>query len=178
MERTPSQTIGPFFHEALRWEDGGSITFSENGSRIVLTGRVLDGAGEPVGDAMIETWQSSPTGKPPAAASGSARPHGFGRVETARDGSYRIETMLPGGDVPCIDVSIYARGLLRALRTRVYLADEQRVRADPLLKPIAGSPRLKTLVAERAPGADGNGARVYRWDIRLQGVGETVFFAF
>ena len=58
--RTASQTIGPFFHEALRWPDGGKVRFAEPGRRIVLTGRMLDGAGEPVGDALIETWQASP----------------------------------------------------------------------------------------------------------------------
>jgi protocatechuate 3,4-dioxygenase, alpha subunit len=170
--RTPSQTIGPFFHEGLRWKDGGKVTFAESGRRVVLAGRLRDGAGEPVGDAMIETWQLSPSGKPPAAAQGEARPHGFGRVETAKDGTYRIETLMPGGAAPFIDVSIYARGLLKALRTRVYLATEDAVRADPALEPLAGSPRLKTLVATHAGGDE------YRWDVRLQGEGETVFFAF
>jgi len=169
--RTPSQTIGPFFHEALRWEDGGNVTFAEPGRRIVLSGRVLDGAGAPVADAMMETWQLSPAGRTPAPATGSARPHGFGRVETGKDGRYRIETSLPGGELPCIEVSFFARGLLKALRTRVYLASEERVRADPALHALAGSPRLKTLVAAPA------GANEYRWDVRLQGEGETVFFA-
>jgi protocatechuate 3,4-dioxygenase alpha subunit len=170
-QRTPSQTIGPFFHEALRWKDGGNVTFAEPGRRIVITGRVVDGAGAPVADAMVETWQLSPAGKPPAPAAGSARPHGFGRVETGKDGTYRIETAMPGGDCPHVDVSLFARGLLKALRTRVYLAPEDRVRADPALKAIAASPRLKTLIA--AEGAAGE----YRWDVRLQGEGETVFFS-
>jgi len=170
--RTPSQTIGPFFHEGLRWKDGGQVTFAEQGRRVVLTGRLIDGAGAAVGDAMVETWQLSPTGKPPAAAKGNARPHGFGRVETAKDGTYRIETLMPGGAAPCIDVTIYARGLLKALRTRVYLAAEDAVRADPVLQPIASSPRVKTLIATAAGGGE------YRWDVRLQGEGETLFFAF
>ena len=168
--RTPSQTIGPFFHEALRWKDGGKVTFAETGRRIVLTGRVLDGAGEPVGDALFETWQLSPLGKTPAPGR-DGKPHGFGRVETAKDGTYRIETAMPGGDCPSIDVTLLMRGLLKALRTRVYLAPEERVRADPALKPLATSPRLKTLVAAPA------GPDEYRWDVRLQGDGETVFFA-
>jgi protocatechuate 3,4-dioxygenase alpha subunit len=168
--RTPSQTIGPFFHEALRWKDGGKVTFAESGRRIVLTGRVLDGAGQPVGDALFETWQLSPQGKTPAPAR-DGKPHGFGRVETAKDGTYRIETSMPGGDCPSIDVTLLMRGLLKALRTRVYLAPEDRVRGDPALKPIAASARLKTLVAAPA------GPDEYRWDVRLQGDGETVFFA-
>jgi protocatechuate 3,4-dioxygenase alpha subunit len=171
--RTPSQTVGPFFHEALRWRDGGRVGFAEAGTAVRLTGRVLDGAGEPVGDAMIETWQLSPTGQVPAAATGEAKPHGFGRVETAKDGTYLIETRLPGGNtVPCLEVAIFARGLLKALRTRVYLAPEAQVRQDPAMKALAESPRLATLVAT----AGGPGE--FRWDVRLQGDGETVFFAF
>lgn len=169
--RTPSQTVGPFFHEALRWKDAGKVTFAEPGERIVLTGRVLDGAGEPVADALMETWQLSPLGKTPAPATGDARPHGFGRVETGKDGSFRIETSMPGGDAPCLEVSFFARGLLKGLRTRVYLAAEDRVRADPVLKRLATSRRVKTLIAQSS------GANQYRWDVRLQGEGETVFFA-
>lgn len=171
MDRTPSQTIGPFFHEALRWRDGARVSFAEPGTAIVLTGRMLDGAGDPVADAMIETWQRSPRGVAPAAAQGATKPHGFGRTETASDGSYRIETLTPGGELPFIDVAIFARGLLKSLRTRVYLADEGRVRADPLLRSIADSARVKSLIAVKT------GDDQYRWDIRLQGEGETVFFA-
>jgi protocatechuate 3,4-dioxygenase alpha subunit len=172
MSRTPSQTIGPFFHESLRWRDGGKVAFAARGRPIVLAGRVFDGAGKPVGDAMIETWQLSPTGAPAGAAPDAANPSGYGRVETAKDGSFRFETSMPGGALPCIDITIFARGLLKALRTRVYLADEERVRADPYLKPIAASARLKTLIATKSGDSE------YRWDIRLQGEGETVFFSF
>lgn len=169
-ERTPSQTIGPFFHEALRWKDGGKVAFAEKGERVVITGKVLDGGGQPVGDAMLETWQAGAAGNTPKPAS-SGNPSGFGRVETGKDGSFRIETQMPGGNAPCLDVTLFARGLLKGLRTRVYLAPETQVRADPMLKPIAASPRLATLVAQRS--AEGE----WRWDIRLQGEGETIFFA-
>ena len=172
MERTPSQTIGPFFHEGLRWPEGGRVAFGETGKRIVLTGRIVDGAGNPVGDAMLETWQHAPHGKPPAPATGGANPSGFGRVEAAKDGTYRIETSLPGGALPAIDIAIFARGLLKALRTRAYLAPEADVRRDPAMAPLASSARLKTLIA--TPSGDAE----YRFDIRLQGEGETVFFAF
>jgi protocatechuate 3,4-dioxygenase, alpha subunit len=172
MQRTPSQTIGPFFHEALRWSDGGKVAFAEGGKRIVLTGRIVDGAGDPVGDAMLETWQRSAKDSTPAPATGSANAHGFGRVETAKDGTFRIETSMPGGAIPSIDVAIFARGLLKALRTRVYLASEEKARGDPMISQLASSPRLRTLVA--TPTADGE----FRWDVRLQGEGETVFFAF
>jgi protocatechuate 3,4-dioxygenase, alpha subunit len=170
--RTPSQTIGPFYHFGMRWPDGGKVAFAGKGKAIVLTGRIIDGAGDPVGDALVETWQHDAAGKPPAPASGSANPHGFGRVETQKDGTFRFETTMPGGSAPFMDVAIFARGLLKPLRTRVYLAPEAAVRADPLLAPIAASPRVKTLVA--AP----HGENEYRWDVRLQGEGETVFFDF
>ena len=78
---------------------------------------------------------------------------------------------MPAGAAPCLEVTILARGLMKALRTRVYIAPEAKVRAEPLLAAIATSPRLATLVAQ--PGAEGS----YRWDVRLQGEGETVFFA-
>lgn len=155
MKRTPSQTVGPFFHEALRWKEGGPLRAS-GGETVVITGRITDGAGEPVGDAMVEAWQQAPAG--------------FARHETDGDGSFRIETAMPRGAAPCLDVAIFARGLLKPLRTRVYLAPEDRVRAEPLLAAIAGSPRLATLVARPMPGGE------YRWDVRLQGEGETVFF--
>ena len=170
-DRTPSQTIGPFFHEALRWADGGRVSFAEKGERVVLAGRITDGAGEPVADAMVETWQLSPSGAMPQPAREGTRPHGFARVETGPDGEFRIETLMPGGTAaPCLDVAIFARGLLKPLRTRVYLADEARVRQEALLAPIAASPRLATLVARAGGGGE------YRWDVRLQGEGETVFF--
>ena len=167
--RTPSQTVGPFFHEALRWKDGGRVTFAEDAKRVVITGRMLDGEGLAVGDALVETWQPGPSGDAPSPAA-SGNPHGFARIETAKDGTFRIETALPGGAAPCLDVTIFARGLLKPLRTRVYLAPEAAVRADPILAAIAGSPRLATLIAKPAGDAE------YRWDVRLQGEGETVFF--
>jgi len=169
-QRSPSQTIGPFFHEGLRWKDGGRVGFASSGERIVLTGRILDGAGEPVGDALIETWQQTPKASA-AAAQGSENPHGFGRVETAKDGTFRIETSIPTGDVPALDVSIFARGLLKALRTRVYLASREDARRDPLIARLGDSPRLDTLIAKPAGNSE------YRWEVRLQGERETIFFA-
>lgn len=157
MKRTPSQTVGPFFHEALRWKGGGPLRAAGAGDKVVITGRLIDGAGHPVGDAMLEAWQESPPG--------------FVRIETAEDGTYRIETLMPQGPVPSLDVAIFARGLLKPLRTRVYLAPEESVRAEPLVAPIASSPRVATLVARAA------GQGEYRWDVRLQGEGETVFLA-
>ena len=155
--RTPSQTVGPFFHEALRWSDGKRVAPDAAGPRVVLVGRMFDGAGAPVGDAMVEAWQAST--------------RGFGRVETAADGTFRFELPMPAGALACLDIAIFARGLLKPLRTRVYLAPEGQARADPALASLGVSPRLKTLVATPA------GAGEFRWDVRLQGDGETVFFA-
>ena len=153
--RTPSQTIGPFFHLGLRWPGSGRVGSVEEGTPLVLTGRITDGNGDPVDDALFETWQ----------------PSSIVRVETQEGGTFRIETTMPGGKTPSIDVSIFARGLLKPLKTRVYFSADA-ARADPDLASIAGSPRLATLVAK--PGSDNE----YRWDVRLQGEGETVFFAF
>ena len=169
-QRSPSQTIGPFFHLGLRWRDGGKVAFSTRGERIVLTGRIVDGAGKAVGDALVETWQAAPKGAK-GAARGASNPFGFGRVESGKDGRFRIETSMPAGEVPYLDVSIFARGLLKGLRTRVYLAPRDKVEAEPQMKALAGSKRLDTLIAKRSRGAE------YRWDVRLQGEGETVFFA-
>jgi protocatechuate 3,4-dioxygenase alpha subunit len=169
--RTPSQTIGPFFHLGLRWPGAHRVGFKERGTAIVLTGRITDGAGDAVGDALFETWQNCATGSAPACATGSSNPSGFGRVETEKDGTFRIETTMPGGTSPSLDVSIFARGLLKPLRTRVYFSADA-ARADPALAPVASSPRVGTLVAKSA----GNGE--YRWDVRLQGEGETIFFAY
>ena len=165
--RSPSQTVGPYYAIALPWKDGGRVTGCV-GERIVLEGHVLDGAGQPVPDALIETWQAPDRDASP---SSDGKPHGFGRIGADASGLYRIETAMPTGEVPYLDVIILARGLLKHLHTRVYFAEEARVRGDAAVKALASSPRLSTLIARKA--AEGE----YRWDVRLQGEGETVFFA-
>jgi protocatechuate 3,4-dioxygenase alpha subunit len=155
--RTPSQTIGPFFHEALRWSEGARLAPAADSPRVVLRGRIFDGGRSPVGDAMVEAWIASP--------------RGFGRVETAADGTFRFDLPMPGGPIPCIDIAIFARGLLKPVRTRVYLVPEERARGDRALVELAASPRLKTLIAAPASPTE------FHWEVRLQGDGETVFFA-
>jgi protocatechuate 3,4-dioxygenase alpha subunit len=175
---TPSQTVGPFFARELIWPEGGTVLFAERGERITLTGRVFDGAGACVVDALFETWQADGAGRPPAGGAG-ARPYGYGRVSTGSDGSYAIDTVMPGAvtgpggerHAPQISVTIFARGLLKGVHTRVFLAPLDAIKDDPLARAIGDPERLRTLVAMRDPAHP----RIYRWDVRLRGAGETVF---
>ena len=179
---TPSQTVGPFLHIALAWPDGPDVVPDGTAGAIRLVGRVTDGAGEAVGDALIETWQADPDG-------GFAfvdDPHGFrgfGRCPTEADGSYVIRTLLPGPlrgpngalEAPHIDVSIFARGLLDRLVTRIYFPDDPVLAQDPVLAhdPVLSTvpeARRRTLLAVR------DGEDTFRFDIVLQGPDETVFF--
>jgi protocatechuate 3,4-dioxygenase, alpha subunit len=187
-QMTPSQTVGPFLAIGLPWPDGPFVVPEGSPGAITITGRVFDGAGEPVPDALVETWQADPDGRfshpdDPRGAPGEGRPafRGFGRCPTAADGSYRIITLKPGSlpspgggtEAPHLDVSVFARGLLDRVVTRVYFPDEAQANAaDPVLASIADPARVATLVARAEPGADGR----LRFDIRLQGDGETVFF--
>jgi protocatechuate 3,4-dioxygenase alpha subunit len=175
---TPSQTVGPFFARDLLWKDGATVLFPGGGARITLTGRLLDGNGAPIYDALFETWQADPAGRVPSGDDGS-RPYGYGRVSTDTEGRYAIETLMPGsykgpgGETyaPQISVAIFARGLLKALHTRVFLAALEMLENDPLARAIGDPERLRTLVATR----DASDRKLYHWDVRLRGAGETVF---
>lgn len=175
---TPSQTVGPFFARELLWSDGGTVLFPGPGERITLTGRVFDGAGAPVIDALFETWQADAAGRIPTGGDG-VRPYGYGRVSTGTDGGYAIHTVMPGSFrgaggqtyAPQISVTIFARGLLKGVPTRVFLAPLDAIKDDPLARAIGDAERLRTLVAVR----DAADPHVYRWDVRLRGAGETVF---
>jgi len=175
---TPSQTVGPFFARELLWKDGGIVLFPGRGGRITLTGCVFDGAGAPIYDALFETWQADSSGQFPSGHDG-ARPYGYGRVSTDTEGRYAIETIMPGsfkgpaGEryAPQISVSIFARGLLKALQTRVFLAPLDAIKDDPLVRAIGDPERVRTLIASRDPGDP----KLYRWDVRLRGAGEAVF---
>lgn len=179
---TPSQTVGPFFANALSWPDGPYVVEPGTAGAVWLRGRVLDGAGEPVPDALVETWQADAAGRfdhpdDPRGAVGGFR--GFGRCGTDPAGRYAILTVKPGPvpgpqgtmQAPHVDVSVFTRGLLTRVVTRIYFGDERAANdADPVLRSVpAGQPRA-SLVAE--PADDG-----YRFDIRLQGEHETTFFA-
>ena len=145
----------------------------ESPGAIVIEGRVLDGAGEPVPDAMVEIWQADAEGRfPPDTAPGWT---GFGRCLTNAGGHYRFVTMAPGAvddvQAPHIDVYVFARGLLERVMTRLYLpADAATLERDPLLRSVPEPDRRATMVAM------GDGT-VKRFDIHLQGEQETVFVA-
>jgi protocatechuate 3,4-dioxygenase alpha subunit len=181
LPRTPSQTVGPYLALGLPWPDGPYVVPDGTPGAIWIRGRVLDGAGEPVPDALVETWQADDEGRfahPAARAAGPTTFRGFGRCPTDDDGGYAILTVKPARvpapdgrlQAPHVDVTIFARGLLKQLVTRLYFTDEPAANAaDPALRSIAGADRRSTLIAERSP--DG-----YRFDIHLQGDRETVFF--
>jgi protocatechuate 3,4-dioxygenase alpha subunit len=178
---TPSQTAGPFLHIGLPWDDGPDVVAEGTPGAIVVSGIITDGAGEPVADALVETWQAGPDGRfahpdDPRGAGGSGF-RGFGRCPTDAAGRYRIRTLKPGPlptpdggtEAPHLDVSVFARGLLDRVVTRIYFADEAAANAsDPVLAAVDPTRRGR-LVATAADGG-------YRFDIRLQGTDETVFF--
>ncbi len=195
MPQTPSQTVGPFFHLALAPDAPGVTPIAGNvlagpqtrGERITVEGRVLDGAGVPVDDALIELWQANAAGRyahpdddRDAVALDPAF-SGFGRAATGADGSFRFETVKPGRvpgrgntlQAPHLNLVVLARGLLSHLFTRLYFADEAEANdEDPVLAAVDPS-RRHTLLAARDGTAQ---PPVYRLDIRLQGPDETVFF--
>ena len=157
---TPSQTVGPFFSIGLLGASANEVA----PEGVVVSGRVLDGAGEPVPDAMVEIWQADEDGR--------YRPDvGWGRSGCDEHGRYTFVTRKPGsvdGQAPHLMVLTFARGLLKPVLTRMYFPDEEQANGeDPVLSAV-GDP--STLIAN-------TGARGLEFDIRLQGEGETVFFA-
>jgi protocatechuate 3,4-dioxygenase alpha subunit len=190
-ERTPSQTVGPYLHIALAPAAYGVREVFSGvvadpgiaGTHIRIEGRLLDGDGAPVTDALIEIWQADSQGRYAHPADG--RPltsnsfRGFGRCPTAADGSFLFETIRPGQapgpggttQAPHINVSIFARGILKRMFTRIYFEGDPANASDPILA-LVPAERRSTLMARPDP-AD---ARLFRFDIQLQGARETVFF--
>jgi protocatechuate 3,4-dioxygenase, alpha subunit len=169
---TASQTIGPYWHliEDPTWAD--LTRFGADGEKIVLTGTVTDGSGNRVSDAAIEIWQTSPAASENFPA--------FGRCRTDADGAFRFTTLMPGPvagpgnaqQAPHIAIAIFARGLLKALTTRLYFQDEPLNKTDPVLSLIEDTARRRTLIARPV------GPNAWTFDIRLQGENETVFMEF
>jgi len=189
LEITPSQTVGPFLALGLPWPDGPFVVPEATPGAVTITGRVTDVAGDPVPDALVETWQadecsgfSHPDDPRGAARSAVPRFRGFGRCATDVAGRYRIVTIRPGPlpcpagrtEAPHLDVSVFARGLLDRLVTRIYFCDEPEANAaDPVLSAIAEPDRRATLIAS---AAEGGPPGEFTFDIRLRGERETVFF--
>ena len=167
---TPSQTVGPFFSFGLCLRPTHLIVPAGTEGALTVVGRVVDGAGDGVPDAMVETWQAN--------AGGEYRENfGWGRSGTDADGGFEFVTIKPGSvgeragrQAPHLTVLVFARVLLKPLLTRMYFPDEGIANlADPVLRGIADPAERATLLARR----DGD---VLRFDIHLQGDDETVFF--
>ncbi|MGW0985973.1 protocatechuate 3,4-dioxygenase subunit alpha [Streptomyces sp. NPDC002486] len=186
---TPSHTVGPFYGHALPFRGGEDIAPLGHPDTVTVHGHVTDGEGNPLPDALIELWGPDPDGNLPT-ADGSMRRDaasggflgrngveftGWGRIQTDANGHWYARTLRPGArgrNAPYLSVCVFARGLLVHLYTRIYLPDDAAVlAADPLLASLADA-RRDTLIATE----EGNGT--YRFDIRLQGEGETVFLEF
>jgi protocatechuate 3,4-dioxygenase alpha subunit len=185
---TSSQTVGPFFEPALLRKDAlrnSLITDDTAGEKIRIEGRVLDGDGLAVPDAMIEIWQANAYGRYNHDSDARDVPLdptflGFGRSGTDENGVYWFDTIIPGPvpfhetqmQAPHICVTVFSRGLLNHLVTRLYFEDEPANTTDPILQYVPLE-RRATLLARRKPGVD---KITYHFDIILQGAGETVFF--
>jgi protocatechuate 3,4-dioxygenase, alpha subunit len=182
---TPSQTVGPFFHDALLDEDRSGLVSPDHPEALRIEGTVYDGAGEPVTDAMVEIWQANQAGRyndpkdvredlplDPEMISG------FGRSGTDAGGRFSFVTVKPGPvpgpdegvQAPHIMVSVFARGLLKRVVTRIYFPDEEVANAsDPVLSSIEDVDLRRTLVAHSEGDA-------LRFDIYLQSENQTAFF--
>ncbi len=198
---TPSQTVGPFFAYGLtpagraKWDPNGSYSWKETvgdnlvtpdatGEKIRIEGRILDGDGMPITDAMIEIWQADAQGRYANPRDNRALPNtqfkGFGRSATDKDGVYSFDTIKPGSvpgpngqpQAPHILFGIFSRGMLRQVHTRLYFADEQATASDPIMT-LVPQERRGTLIARKEMRGS---LPVYRFDIRVQGENETVFF--
>jgi len=186
-----TQTAGPFFHVGLLRPEWADLTHGgkAQGEKISLEGRVTDGDGEPMTDTIVEIWQANAAGKYAHPDDAQDKPvdknfRGFGRALTDKDGIFRFITVKPGTvpgrgnalQAPHIAMSLAGRGLQHHLFTRVYFAGEALNKSDPVLSSIEDPALQKTLIAE--PKGNANGSAVWRFDVVLQGKGETVFFDF
>jgi len=184
-ETTPSQTVGPYFSIGLDWLNRGDLApGASGGGRVTICGRILDGEGQSVPDACLEIWQADVDGKyaQPANSVESSTAHGFsgfGRVPANDRGEFSFTTIKPGSvpgldgrpQAPHLEISVFMRGLLRRLVTRLYFPNEPANPADQVLNLVPAG-RRTTLIAR--PRADD--PHTLEWDIRLQGEQETVFF--
>jgi protocatechuate 3,4-dioxygenase alpha subunit len=187
MKQTPSQTVGPFYAIGLTAKPMNVlVTEATQGEKIRIEGQVFDGDGQPVPDAMVEIWQANAYGRYHHPDDKQEKPldwgfMGWGRSGTDAQGGYWFETAKPGSvpgtddsvQAPHVNVCVFARGMLVHAFTRIYFDDEAANETDPVLSSIKNKARRRTLIAAREAR---NGKSVYRFDIRLQGEKETVFF--
>jgi len=186
-KQTPSQTVGPFYAIGLTRTPMNIVANeSTQGERIRIEGQVFDGDGAPIPDVMLEIWQANAYGRYNHPDDKQEKPLdpsfiGWGRSGTDEKCFYSFETIKPGlvpgnndsVQAPHINFCIFARGMLVHAYTRMYFADEPANAIDPVLNSIKNKKRRATLIAGRE---DRNGKPIYRFDIRLQGENETVFF--
>jgi protocatechuate 3,4-dioxygenase alpha subunit len=180
---TGNQTVGPYLHIGLNWLVTRDIAGKGvKGERVTLQGRLLDGDGKGVNDGLVEIWQANAEGKYAHPEDTQKKPvekgwRGFGRIPTDAKGAFRFTTIKPGrvpgpGGVlqaPHLVVSVFMRGMLKHLATRIYFPDEAATNAqDPILKLVPPA-RRATLIPQKK-------GKVLEWDIVLQGKNETVFF--
>jgi protocatechuate 3,4-dioxygenase, alpha subunit len=182
-----SATVGPFFHSVLPWKGGGEMAKPETkGERVTILGRVLDAEGKPISDAMIEFWQANAAGKynhPDDKEPGDVDPsfQGFGRVSADADGRFTVHTIKPGRvrglgnswQAPHINISIFARGVLKRLVTRLYFEGDPANESDPVLALIDDRKRRATVMARKDPKHPGG----WHFELNLGGPKETAFFA-
>lgn len=185
LQTTTSQTVGPFFTIGLsRLKQDELAGPGVPGERVIIEGRVLDGDGQPVPDALVELWQANSHGKYAHPEDKQEKPvepgfKGYGRIPTDDDGKFRFTTIKPGPvpgpdgepQAPHIAVSVFSRGLQRRLVTRIYFPDDPANAADFALSRVEPA-RRGTLIAKKSAGQPG----LLEWDVILQGPGETVFF--
>ena len=185
LQATTSQTVGPFFSIGLtRLKKTDLVGPGVSGERVTIVGRVVDGDGQGVPDAMIEIWQANSFGKYAHPEDDQKRPlepgfQGYGRVLTDEQGGFRFATIKPGAvpgtngksQAPHIAVTVFMRGLLRHLFTRIYFPDEPS-NADDFVLNLVESERRATLIAQKNLNEIGT----LEWNVILQGLNETVFF--
>ncbi len=185
LQATTSQTVGPYFRIGLRWLNQDNMAAAGvSGERMTIQGRVLDGDGIGVSDAFLEIWQANAHGKyahPEDTQKKILEPGftGYGRVPVNREGMFRFTTIKPGPvsgpdgkeQAPHLLISVFMRGLLRRLITRVYFPDEPRNAADYILN-LVEPERRATLIAKRTTGQPD----MLEWNVVLHGGDETVFF--
>jgi protocatechuate 3,4-dioxygenase alpha subunit len=185
LETTASQTVGPYLHIGMTWLICDNLAAAGvAGEPITIAGRVTDGDGKPVNDALVEIWQANSHGRyahPDDTGTAPLEPafRGFGRVPTGEDGGFRFTTIKPGRvpapgrglQAPHINVTIFMRGMLKHLITRIYFPGDSSNDDDVVLQSVPAA-RRTTLIAKAAAGKP----FALTFDVRLQGESETVFF--